>query len=243
MNNYLITGANSYLGREFVRFLSKSHNNNLLITSRTFFDFGNFESKNIKYFFDVDLLTEEGLEKITKEADVFFKGKFNLINCTGYYNGQEPFVDTTIHEAKKIFDSNFTTVYNIVSYLMPVMIKKGGGHIVAFSCNSVRFNYPEMAPFTAAKTALESLVRSLANELFKHGIYSNSFELATLSTEHELKVKPYGDHVHWLKVEEVVGYIEQFITNPIQIQNGNSILLYHYSDSFFNKSYYERIKK
>lgn len=242
MNNYLITGANSYLGREFVKQLSKNNDNVLLVTSRTFYDFSNIQSNNIKYLPGIDLLDENDLLSLQKEAETLFKGKFNLINCTGYYEGQKPFIFTSLNEAKKIFDSNYTTVYNTVNTLMPLMIQKGGGHIIAFSCNSVRFNYPEMAPFTAAKSALESLMRTLANELYECGVFANSFQLATLLTEHETKVKPFGDHQNWLKVGEVVAYIEQFITDAVQIHNGNSIQLYHYSDSFFHKSYYERIK-
>jgi len=242
MNNYIISGANSFLGQAFVRHLSKSDSNKLLITSRTYFDYTYLESENIIYISGIDLLTEDGLQKITNKASSFFKGSFHVINCTGYYNGQEQFISTTISEAKKIFESNFLTVYNLVTSLSPVMIQKGGGHIIAFSCNSVRFNYPEMAPFTAAKSALESLIRTLANELYDCGVYANSFQLSTLLTDHETHVKPFGDHQNWLKVDEVVAYVEQFITQPTQLHNGNSIQLYHYSDSFFHKSYFDRIR-
>ncbi len=243
MYNFIITGANSFLGQAISEHLSKSKDNKIMLVTRSDFNFGNIINDNITHISGIDLLNENHLEKICTDADLFFTGKINIINCTGYYNGQEPFETTSLSESNKIFQANFYTVLGITTYLTPLLIKKGGGHFVSFSCNSVKYNYPQMTPFTAAKSALESLMRSIANEFYDRGIYANSFQLATLFTNHELKVKPYGDHKNWLKTEEVAEYIETFIKQPVQIINGASINLYHYSESFFNNSYFDRIKR
>ena len=197
----------------------------------------------MKYLFGIDLLEEDHLNTLVGAAKEFFSGQFIVIHCTGYYEGQEPLETTSIAESSRIFESNFTAVYNLTVKLLPLMIERRGGHFVAFSCNSVKYNYPQMAPFTAAKSAIESLFRTIANEFYGKGVYANCFQLATLSTEHEFERKPFGDHNNWLKLSEVVTYVQQFVNQPNQLHNGNSIQLYHYSDSFFNKSYFERIKK
>lgn len=242
MANYIITGISSYLGREFLNILSANKDNKLIVTSRRKVEFVTELTSNVNYFPCVDLLKEEDIMNLVDAAKELFDDKFSVIHCSGYYGGQEPIQRTSISESNRIFESNFVTVYNLSTLLIPVMKEKGGGHFVGFSCNSVMYNYPQMAPFTAAKSALESFFRSIANELYDQNIYANSFRLATLLTDHEISHKPHGDHNQWLKLYEVVGYVEQFLTQKYQIQNGNAIQLYHYSDSFFNKSYFERIK-
>jgi len=244
MANYIITGGSSYLGREFINLLSANKNDKLIITSRKKIDFGNIiHNQNIKYFPGIDLLNEVDINTIVNASREFFTEQFVVVHCTGYYAGQEPLETTEIEESNRIFESNFLTVYNLSTLLLPVMREKGGGHFIGFSCNSVKYHYPQMAPFTAAKSALESYFKSLANEYYEIGIYANCFQLATLFTEHEVTLKPYGDHKKWLQLSEVANYVEQFVTQPLQLHNGNSIQLYHYSDTFFHKSYFDRIKK
>ena len=243
MNNYLITGTSSFLGRAFVDYLIQNESNNIIITSRKKVEFEKSFNPNVQYFSGIDLMDKSDLMFIVEKANDLFDGPFSVIHCTGYYEGQEPLETTSIDESNRILNSNYTTVYNLSVMLLDTMIKKGGGHFVGFSCNSVKYNYPQMAPFTAAKSAMESLFRSIANEFYDRKIYANSFQLATLLTDHEISRKPYGDQKKWLKLIEVVTYVEQFLTQPHQLHNGNSIQLYHHSESFFNKSYFERIQK
>lgn len=242
MANYIITGVSSFLGREFVDHLMQNVNNRLIVTSRKKVAFENPFNENIKYFSGIDLLIEKDINTIVEAANKFFDGPFSVVHCTGYYEGQEPLESTSLAESNRIFNSNYTTVYNLSIKLLDIMIQKGGGHFVGFSCNSVKYNYPQMAPFTAAKSAMESFFRTVANEFYDRGIYANSFQLATLLTNHEILRKPFGDQEKWLKLNEVVTYVEQFLTQPHQLHNGNSIQLYHYSESFFHKSYFDRIK-
>lgn len=239
--NYLITGASSFLGKEFVNHLMKN-NSKIIFTSRKVTQINEPKNKNIKYFSNIDLLVEKDIDILVEEANSFFDGPFSVLHCTGYYDGQEPLELMTLEESNRIFNSNYVAVYNLSIKLLSIMIEKGGGHFVGFSCNSVKYNYPHMAPFTAAKSAMESFFRTIANEFYDRGIFANSFQLATLLTDHEILRKPFGDKEKWLRLNEVVAYVEQFLNQPVQIQNGNTIQLYHYSESFFHKSYFDRIQ-
>lgn len=244
MINYLITGANSFLGKAIIKFLSKDINNKLLIVTRNFTDFSEYnDNPNVFYQNEIDLLDAKCLKSLADKCDTYFEGKLNIINCVGYYKGQEPFEETSIEEAKRIFDSNFVCVYNTANALIPYLIKNKGGHFICFSCKSVKYKYPLMAPFSASKAALDCLVGSLANEYSKIGLVANSFSLSTLDTEFERTVKPFGDFDNWLKLDEVATIIEKIVTSDFDIMNGNTIDLFKYSESFFKKSYFDRIKK
>lgn len=241
--NYVITGATSYLGREIINYLSLDENNKIIAISRKSQKNEAYTNNaNVHRLEGIDLLVKDCLAIMTEKVKMLFNESFHVINCTGYYKGQKDFEKVSFEESNEIFESNYTTVYNTALYLLPLIKDRKGGHFIGFSCNSVRFNYPQMAPFTAAKSALESLIRTIANEQYAFGVIANSFQLSTLLTEHEVEVKPNGDHENWLKPIEVAYYIESFIQQPMPISNGNSINLYHHSDSFFNKSYFERIK-
>ncbi len=243
MTNYIITGAGSYLGREIASHLAKSPGNRILLVTRSNASFANILSDDVTHIAGIDLLKERDLERMVTTAQYFFESGFNVINCVGYFEGQSPFEQVSFAEAGRILDSNFRTVHNTATALIPLMVSKGGGHFIGFSCNSVRFNYPQMAPFTSAKAALESLIKCLANEFYGRGIYANALQLATLRTEKEIAVKPHGDHTNWLVPSEVARFIEMFTQQPIQLYSGNVMSLYNYSESFFGQSYYDRIKK
>jgi short-subunit dehydrogenase len=239
MNNYLITAGNSPLGYEIAKYLSKE--NNVVVTSRgKEYDL----LDNVTSICGIDLLSPTDLNRLATRIKDIFKSPFTLINCSGnYQDGQEPFLETSIDKGYYIMQANYTTVYNAIHSVLPIMIANGGGNLISFSCHSVRYNYPLMLPFSAAKAAFEALTAGLSNEFSKDNIVANTFSLSTVDTEHERKIKPYGDHKNWLKPQKIAVIIEDLINSNSYYLNGNVIKLFKYSDSFFHQSYFERIKR
>jgi len=131
-------------------------------------------------------------------------------------------------------------LYGVCNELIPLMVLRGGGHITAFSCNSVRYCYPHMAAFTSAKAAVETLIKCLANEFSQSGIVANVIALASLQTDSVQKSKPFGDFKHFMSVEEIAKAVLKLSCAEFDYLNGNVISLFRHSDSFFNKGYFER---
>lgn len=239
MNNYLITAGNSPLGYEIAKYLST--NNNVVITTRKK-EYNLLD--NVTAICELDLLKETDLERLASSIEKIFTEPFTIINCSGnYQDGQEPFLETSTDKANYIMQANYTTVYNAIHSVLPIMIKNGGGNIIAFSCHSVRFNYPWMLPFSAAKGALEALISGISNEFARENIVANAFSLSTVDTEHERQIKPFGDHKNWLRPQKIATIIEDLVKSNSYYLNGNIIKLFKYSDSFFHQSYFERIKR
>lgn len=239
--NYVITGANGPLGVAICKYLIEEKSCNVLCATRSMNPL-QFEG-TYKQISGIDLLQEESLERLAQETNSYFSESFNIINAVGHFkNGQQPFLETSLFEAELIFKSNFTAIYNTAFKLLPVQISKGGGHFIVFSCDSTNFNYPLMNPFISAKSALNSFIKSLANEFYRLGIIANAFALTTVRTELEIKTKPHGDFENWLDPEEVAQKIFE-LTNISTLISGNIIKLYKHSDTFFGKSYYDRILK
>jgi NAD(P)-dependent dehydrogenase (short-subunit alcohol dehydrogenase family) len=89
---------------------------------------------------------------------------------------------------------------------------------------------------------LEQLVKQIANEYSQNDICANAIALATMMTNAELNLKPFGDHQHWLKPEEVAEFVVSMIRADTRILNGNVHDLFHYSDSYFHDSYFQRVQ-
>ena len=240
--SFVITGANSFLGREFAKMLSRNENYKVFLTSRSKFNFnGLLKNKNVSYLPEIDLTIESDVEKLIIAINDFLPDKFHVINCLGYFPGYETVEEINISTAKKVFDSNVLTLYSVANKLLPLMCKRKGGHFIGFSTHTSYQNYPKMVAFTAAKAAVESLIKGIANEYLDKGINANTIALATLYTETELKIKPKGDSKNWLNTDEVCELVENLIIQPSKLLNGNVIHIYKYSDSFFHQSYYDII--
>jgi short-subunit dehydrogenase len=240
---FLITGANSYLGRELANYLAKNQDNLVFLTSRTPFNFEELElQSNVKYLPNIDLLNERHLEKLKKEVDKFLPNKINILNSLGYFRAHEPFEETNLKEATKMIESQYLTLYGVVYTMLPLMKVRGGGHIIAFSCNSVKYRYPYMASFTASKAAIESFIGCIANEFGNIGILANSLALSSLQTPFVKASKPFGDFEHYLQLEDICKIVEEIVKSPFRLMNGNTISFYEHSDTFFNEGYYQRVR-
>jgi NAD(P)-dependent dehydrogenase (short-subunit alcohol dehydrogenase family) len=241
MMNYLVTGANGALGRAITLHLHNA-GYNVLATSRSAMKEEWPESDRLHIIPSVDLMDRNSLMNLTKRCEEFFSGPFHVVNAVGRFfrDGHVPLLEVDIAEAQEIMASNFLSVQNTATYLLPLQIQRGGGHFVGFSCTSVKYRYPRMGAFSAAKSALETFMGCLANEHYQHGILSNVFQLSTIDTPYERSLKPDGDFAHWLEPNEIAKQVMQFTELPT-MSSGNTIHLYKHSPTFFGSSFYERI--
>ena len=237
-NSYVITGASSYLGKALVDFYCKT-GNKVILTSRSFCnDLDKFQDENTLYLPSLNLVDGNDLKFLCKEVSKFFpKDKFHVINCVGFFPGYKLIEEMTIEEAIKVLESNVLTVFGVANQLIPLMRERGGGHFIGFSMHTSYQHYPYMALFSAAKNALESLIKCISNENLKYKIYANVISLATLLTETEKRIKPYGDYDNWLKTEEVCEIVYNLINDSNGLVNGSIIHAYKYSKTFFEESY------
>lgn len=239
--NYLVTGANGALGRAIALNLHNA-GHRVLATSRSAMKGEWPTSDRLVFLPNIDLLDRHSLAALATRCEEFFKGPFHVINAVGRFfkGGHVPLLQVDIAEAQEIMASNFLSVQNTATYLLPLQIQRGGGHFIGFSCTSVKYRYPRMGAFSAAKSALETFMGCLANEHYEHGIFSNVFQLSTINTPYERQLKPDGDFDHWLEPSEVAQQVMQFTQLPT-MSSGNTIHLYKHSPTFFGRSFYDRI--
>ena len=237
MKNILITGANSDLGKSLIEKFSKFPANKILAVSR-----GKVKNQigNVDYLDSIDLDKEEDLEKLAERVNDTFFEKFIFIHSVGNFWYHKSIQKTSFSEATKMMDSHYNTLYGTIQCLMPIFRKNNGGRIIAFSCNSVGYSYPEMAAFTSAKAAVETLIRCVANENSKYGVVANAIALSTINTEKVVECqKDSKYHKDYITTDELIEVVQD-LTNASPLINGNIIKVLKYSEFFYNEGYFQR---
>lgn len=236
MGKYVITGANSEIGQALSKHLiSKGHE--VLLVSRSL--------RPLEYYKENWL---DGID-MTKESDLlimrsFIKSHFHLpftlIHSVGDFWKHKSIINTSFDEVLSQIHSHYITLFGAIKAVVPVMKDVGGGKIIAFSCNSVKYNYPDMAAFTSSKAAVECLIKCIANEQSKFNIFANAFALPSIKTNSVIDTKPEKFHKNYPTLEELTHCIEQTVENLSPLVTGNCMSLFKYSDSFYHNGYYER---
>lgn len=78
--------------------------------------------------------------------------------------------ETSIDEAKEIFETNFFGVLRLTQQVLPIMRKQGSGRIINISSVVGFLPAPYMAAYAASKHAIEGYSESLDHELRPFGI-------------------------------------------------------------------------
>ena len=190
----LIIGGSGGLGKEIALTLAKE-NVNLIVQGR------NLEKlKNLEHQFEKiqSIKSNQPKNSITLFHQNFTKNENNITSLNLCVNSADilivcygPFLqkelhNTTYEEWESIVYWNYTFPGQLISSALPSMMKKGFGRILVFggtrtySINGYRTN----AAYGGAKTALCSLVKSVAAEYGKYGITCNAILPGFMETEY-----------------------------------------------------------
>lgn len=237
MSNYIITGANSEIGNALAHHLDKK-GHTLLLVSRS--EKKDASLQKHEWISGIDMTKEEDLAKLQQQIACKFKSQFSLIHSVGDFWKHKSITNTSFEEVHRQILSHYVTLFGMIKIVIPHMQSVGGGKIIAFSCNSVKYNYPDMAAFTSSKAAIECLVKCTANEVSKHNICINALALPSIKTNSVIATKPEEFHKDYVNLYELTECIERTIENLSPLINGNTINIFKYSESFYHKGYYER---
>src|SRR3954469_11516412 len=92
-----------------------------------------------------------------------------LVNNAGI-GVMKPFLDLSRDEWRAMVDLNFNAMYDVTRALLPAMIRRKSGHIVAIGSISGRSAFVGATCYAATKAAVTAFTESLMLELRDHGI-------------------------------------------------------------------------
>lgn len=114
-----------------------------------------------------------------------------LVNAAGLERFKR-FIDLTFADWQKVVDVNLHGVFHCIQATLPDMIDAGWGRIVNISSSSTHSGQPFMAPYVAAKSAVNGLTKSLALEYGPDGITVNAVPPGFIDTPMLRKAEERG---------------------------------------------------
>jgi len=114
-----------------------------------------------------------------------------LVNAAGMDRFKR-FIDLTFEDWQKVLDVNLNGVFHCIQATLPDMIEAGWGRIVNISSSSTHSGQPFMAPYVAAKSAVNGLTKSLALEYGPDGITVNAVPPGFIDTPMLRKAEKRG---------------------------------------------------
>jgi 3-oxoacyl-[acyl-carrier protein] reductase len=241
LEGILLTGASSDIGKELVGYFVDRQDLKILATSNSQPCPPLLSNRNDTVALEgIDLTLESGLDQVASAATQFFQGPFGIVHSVGAFWEHKPIPDCDLNEARNLIGSHYLSLYGLLNRILPLMAQLGGGRILAFSCTSVGFHYPDMAAFTSAKAAVESLIRCTANEWSRHYISSNAIALSTIATPKVMTSKPLAKEENYVTPKEICQLVEDILFSSSPYLSGNVIRPLKYSETFYNRSYFER---
>lgn len=122
-------------------------------------------------------LVEAAFERVRAEL-----GPVAILVTSAGKVGFGKFADITVEDWCHIIDVNLHGTFHCCQVALPDMVEAGWGRIVMISSSSAQRGSPYMAHYAAAKGAVITLTRSLANEYARKGITVNNIPPSSIDT-------------------------------------------------------------
>ena len=169
-----ITGASSGIGQECALQFAKMQNVSLILSARSVNKLAELcnECKRLGAQCEIlplDLEQTHTLTEKTHEALAIF-GKIDIVIHNGGISQRSLAIETPIENDRKIMEIDYFSTIIITKALLPHMIARKSGHIVAVSSISGCFGFPQRTAYCAAKHAMYGYYEALDIEMRQHNI-------------------------------------------------------------------------
>lgn len=181
----------------------------------------------------VDLGNEEELAALPAAVDKVSGGRLDLLvnNVGGWRHAR--FNEISMTDWDWTFRTNLTAPFLTTKAVLDQMIATGSGRIVNVASTDAHRAKPTLPHYAAAKSALVSLTRSLAEELAPHDILVNAVSPGAIATEtakqqdwfeKRIKTIPVGRAAEPEDIAEVILFLgsrrNRFVVGQTVMANG-----------------------
>ena len=113
----------------------------------------------------------------------------------------------------RMMNLNAWSFVAVTQAVLPSMIERGSGRIVAVTAKVAARGLPAMAAYIASKSALQRLVEAMAAEAAPHGVCVNSVAPSVLDTPANRQAMPDANPAEWVSTS-VAAQTIAFLASP-----------------------------
>ena len=192
----IVTGASSGIGEATAELLASS-GFTVYGTSRR----GPNAGQNSFRMIALDVTSEESVEAAINEV-IKLEGRIDLlVNNAGFGVAPGGAEESSIEQAKAIFDTNFFGIVRTTRAVVPFMRKQGEGRIINIGSVLGFLPAPYMALYAGTKHAVEGYSESLDHELRLRGIRVSVIEPAYTNTQFDANTQQVDSKIPEYDVE------------------------------------------
>lgn len=147
------------------------------------------------------------------------------LHVVGGWAGGTPVVALDHAEVRSMLDQHLWTTLHVAQAVVPGMIERGWGRIVAVSTPFAMTPGPRGASYAVGKAAEDTLVRALARELGGTGVTANLVVVRQIDTAHERETAPSAKNATWTTPEEIAATMRFLCSDAAAAINGARIPL------------------
>ena len=137
--------------------------------------------------------------------------KFNridaVVHLVGTFAGGQTVAATDDATFDRMFSTNFKSALYLIQAVVPLMREAGGGHILAIGSRAALEPQPTIGAYAASKSALLTLIRTVALENKDKQISANIVLPATMDTPANRSAMPQADYSKWVQPAEVANLL------------------------------------
>lgn len=154
----------------------------------------------------VDLTNQQDVTGMVRRTIETFGRVDVLVNTIGGFRTAS-LMDTTIESWDFMMNLNTRTAFMASREVIPYMLKQNSGIIIHLSARPGLQGRPNMAAYSASKSAVIRIVESLSDEVKDAGVRVNCIIPGTLDTPQNRMDMPESDPDKWVKPESLAQVI------------------------------------
>ena len=160
-----------------------------------------------------DLRDRDAARGMTAAVEARFGGVDVLLHLVGGWTGGTAVVDLAPDEVARMLDQHLWTTLHVVQAVVPGMVERGFGRVLAVSSPLAANPGPRGAAYAIAKAAEEVLLRSLARETAAAGVTANLVVVRTIDAGLERETAPSTRNVGSTTPAEIAEVLA-FLASP-----------------------------
>jgi NAD(P)-dependent dehydrogenase (short-subunit alcohol dehydrogenase family) len=178
----VITGANSGIGRATAIRVADEGGQVLAVDLSDTAPWPTRVRESVRAL-NLDVASLDAADKVLAALAEQERPVYALVNAAGILR-IAPFLEVTRADWDRVLGVNLAAVFFLTQAVCRIMVSAGtSGRVVNVSSVHAVVSEPNAAPYTASKGGMESMTRTIATEMARHGITANCVRPGATHTE------------------------------------------------------------